>query len=105
MTDILWFNDGQLQVEASVVSPNWTLRGQEWSAVASLENGRELEAEPVLIGNSSPEGQIYTSPAQPIVEYEMSCGVEAEDSDGDEINILTFLGENPSGEDVFSGND
>lgn len=84
-TDVQWFKDGVLQVEASKVSSNWTARGQEWSAVAILENGIELESGVVTIENSPPTGAISFFPAQPVSEYEMKCIVEASDGDEDPI--------------------
>lgn len=81
--EVQWFRDGVLQVDASTVSPNWTARGQEWSAIAILEDGTELEASPIVIENSSPSGEISFVPAQPIAGYEMGCSVLTTDADED----------------------
>ena len=84
-TSVQWFKNGELQVEANTVSPNWTARGQEWSAVVLLEYGEELTSEPVQIQNSNPAGELSFSPEQPIAEYEMRCLVDAMDDDDDPV--------------------
>ena len=37
VTDVDWYRDGLLTVEARELSPNWTSRGQVWNAEVTLE--------------------------------------------------------------------
>ena len=37
ITDVDWYRDGLLTVEARELNPNWTSRGQVWNAEVTLE--------------------------------------------------------------------
>ena len=97
-SDIQWFKDGVLQVEHSIVSSNWTERGQEWSATAMLRNGRVVEASSIAIENAAPNVEIYFEPSQPIENYEMKCVVDVSDDDDDYPLSTSFFWVNPEGE-------
>ena len=90
ITDVDWYQDGVLTVEARELSPNWTSRGQVWNAEVVLENGAVLMSDSVPIVNSVPEVTITVIPEQPTAGYPVTCDVEAVDADEDPVSQLVY---------------
>ena len=85
VTDVDWYRDGLLTVEARELSPNWTSRGQVWDAEVTLEDGTVLMSETVEIVNALPEIAISIIPEQPTAGYPVTCDVQIVDADEDVV--------------------
>ena len=90
ITDVAWYRDGVLTVNARELSPNWTSRGQVWGAEVTLENGTTLPSETVEIVNSLPEIDLAIIPEQPTAGYPVTCNVQTVDADDDPVSHVVY---------------
>ena len=90
ITDVGWYRDGVLTVNARELNPNWTSRGQLWNAEVTLETGEVLTSDTVEIVNALPEVDISIVPEQPTVGYPVTCTVQISDADDDEVDHIVY---------------
>lgn len=90
ITDVDWYRDGVLTVEARELNPNWTSRGQVWGAEATLEDGTVLMSDTVEIFNALPDVTLTVIPEQPTVGYPVTCYVQLSDADEDDVSHTVY---------------
>ncbi len=90
VSDVGWYKDGALTVQSRMLSPNWTSRGQNWHAEATLDNGTVLVAEPVSIVDALPEISVSIVPSIPTAGYPVLCDVTVSDADDDPVDVNVY---------------
>ena len=90
VSSVGWYRDGVLTVEARTLSPNWTVRGQRWSAEVSLENGTVLTSDVIEIVNALPVVDIAIIPEVATAGYPVTCRVAVQDADDDPIELSIY---------------
>lgn len=90
VTDVAWYLDGVLTVDARELSANWTNRGDHWSAEATFDNGMVVMSESVEIVNSPPEMKLTIVPDLPTSGYPVTCYVDVIDADDDAVTHTVY---------------
>jgi predicted phosphodiesterase len=90
ISDVAWYREGLLTVDARELSPNWTTRGEEWTAEVTLDNGDVLKSNKVTIGNSLPDVSIEIIPEIPTAGYPVECRVTTSDADDDTVAFAQY---------------
>ena len=90
ITDVDWYRDGFLTVEARELNPNWTSRGQVWGAEVTLENGTVLMSDTVEIFNALPDVTLTVDPRTTNcrLSSHLLCGIS--DADEDDVSHTVY---------------
>jgi len=109
---VSWYREKQLVAQGSTLLAEHTKKGENWIAVAILEDSSEIQST-IVIENTPPTiDSINLKPSNPMQGYQMSCSVETADIDEDLVGYTcdwtsptghTLTATELDGEDVVLG--